>query len=80
MRRADPGDTLTWYATGYDGQATLAAFRKISKDGHPVSDKGNYRNLQALGDRQIYRCVPSYCICGLLLGSVPRCKLGLGKE
>ena len=36
-------------------QATLNAFMKISKDGHTVSEKGNYRNLQSLGNRQIYR-------------------------
>lgn len=42
---------------GYDWQATLNAFMKISKDGRSVSEKGNYRNLQARGDRQIYRCL-----------------------
>ena len=41
---------------GYARQATLNAFMEISKDGHAVSEKGNYRNLQALGTRQIYRC------------------------
>ena len=44
-------------------QATLEAFRKISKDGQAVSDKGNYRNLQTLGSRQIYRCSSPLVLC-----------------
>lgn len=56
-RIADSERGLTMIAACYDGQATLDAFRRISKDGRPVGDKGNYRNLQALGDRQIYRCL-----------------------
>ena len=83
VRRTDAGHGLMRYAVGHDGQATLAAFRKISKDGHPVSDKGNYRNLQALGDRQIYRCAPSHMrpspgLCAtVLVGARARVMVGL---
>ena len=51
---------------------------KISKDGHPVSEKGNYRNLQARGDRQIYRYLCAN-VNGLLTLFAWRCAC-LGEE
>ena len=49
---------VTWVVLAsvlHISQATIDAFLGISKDALKISEHGNYRNLQPLGDRIVYR-------------------------